>query len=230
MNKHPITLEIKEMSFWYDQKNIILNDVNFSLKSGELACLLGVSGCGKSSLLSLILGENLPLSGEIKLSGEVVSTSKHWIPIEKRNVGIVLQDLCLFPFLTVQKNIEFGLSKWSKSNRKKQVSKILKIIEMESFSNRYPHQISGGQQQRVVLARALAPEPSLLLLDEPFSNLDESLRIKLCNDVKKILKELKSTALMVTHHEREANVFASRIGRVVEKKIVWKDSPFSNFF
>ena len=215
-------ISLKEVSFGYE-KTQILNQVSIEIKKGELTCILGESGSGKSSLFSLILGEYSPWEGSIEINGKLMSNAKRCVPMEKRNVGIVLQDLCLFPYLTVQKNIAFGLHRWKKIKRQEQVLKMAQLVEMEPYLNRFPSELSGGQKQRVALARSLAPEPSILLLDEPFSSLDEDLRLKLNHDVKQIVQKTETTVIMATHYQKEAEIFADKIFGFKNKKLVLKN-------
>ena len=192
--------------------NQVANEVSFSMAKGEIGCLLGPSGCGKTTLLRVIAGFEAIDKGLVQISGKVVSTPILNIPPENRSIGMVFQDYALFPHLTALQNIEFGIRGKTSRLRKEKVKTMLDLVGMAEAADKYPHELSGGQQQRVALARALAPEPELLLLDEPFSNLDALLRDRLTVEVRDILKELGTTALMVTHNQHEAFSVADKIG------------------
>ncbi|WP_100656265.1 ABC transporter ATP-binding protein [Alteromonas flava] len=189
----------------------VLRDVTLQLEEGEIGCLLGPSGCGKTSLLRSIAGFLPPRAGQIYIDNQPVSTATHMVPVAKRSVGMVFQDFALFPHLTVRQNIAFGLSGYSVEETTDRVSEMLAMVDLQTHQDSYPHQLSGGQQQRVALARALAPQPKLLLLDEPFSSLDSQLREQLAFDVRSLLKKLGITALMVTHDQHEAFAMADKI-------------------
>lgn len=190
----------------------VLRDLSFSLEDGEIGCLLGPSGCGKSTLLRCVAGFEPVRAGAIALSGTTVSTPTLQVPPEKRSIGMVFQDFALFPHLTVAGNVGFGLGGLGASPRASRVREMLDLVGMQAQSARYPHELSGGQQQRVALARALAPAPGLMLLDEPFSSLDVDLRERLSLEVRAILQATGTTALLVTHDQREAFAFADTIG------------------
>lgn len=190
----------------------VVDGLSLSLAKGSIGCLLGPSGCGKTTVLRCIAGFEPLASGEIRIGGKIMSAAGMRIPTEQRNVGIVFQDYALFPHLSVEANVAFGLHRWPSSERKQRISQMLETVGLQALGRRYPHEISGGQQQRVALARALAPQPDLLLLDEPFSNLDVDLRERLGLEVRDILKQQGTTALMVTHDQHEAFVMADGIG------------------
>ena len=180
-----------------------LHEVSLQLDPGKTLALLGPSGCGKTTLLRLIAGFDAPTSGSIQIGDRVVCASGAYVPPERRNVGMVFQDYALFPHLTVRQNVGFGLPQRA-ANRKTRVNELLQLVGLDNHENRYPHQLSGGEQQRVALARTLAPQPKLVLLDEPFSNLDTELRREVRGEVKHILKTLEATAILVTHDQEEA--------------------------
>jgi iron(III) transport system ATP-binding protein len=206
-------LSITNLSVLYPGSNLpALRKVSFDLAQGEIACLLGPSGCGKTTLLRAIAGFLMPNEGSIYLKGEVASEPRRVRSPENRNVGVVFQDYALFPHLTVRKNIEFGLHKRPEEEKRLRSDELLALIGLIALAERYPHELSGGQQQRVALARALAPKPTLILLDEPFSNLDVVLKERLIFEVRDILKAENMSAILVTHDQDEAFSMADRIG------------------
>jgi len=189
-----------------------VDGASFALGAGEIAALLGPSGCGKTTTLRAIAGFHQPEAGRILLRGEVVAGADVAVPAERRGIGFVFQDLALFPHLDVVGNIGFGLHRLPRGERAARVGELLRLLELEGLSARRPHELSGGQQQRVAVARALAPRPPLLLLDEPFSSLDAGLRVRLRDEVRALLKSLGVAALLVTHDQDEAFAFAARVG------------------
>ena len=204
-------LEVKSISKSYNGKGVI-NLLSLTLKKGEIGCLLGESGCGKTTVLRCIAGFEAIQSGSIRINGSIMSNQKDCMPPENRGLGMVFQDYALYPHLTVKKNIAFGLSKLPNQKKNLRVMEMLDLVGLASDAKKYPHELSGGQQQRVAMARALAPNPDLLLMDEPFSNLDVSLRERLCIDVSKILKTIGISGLLVTHNQHEAFAMADVIG------------------
>lgn len=202
-----------------------IDDVSFSVGKGELVAILGPSGCGKTTLLRLIAGFESPNAGVLSVGGGPVAGEGFWIPPEERSVGMVFQEYALFPHLTVAQNVGFGLSRHGRRDRQRRVREILELVGLETFARRYPHELSGGQQQRVALARAVAPEPVVVLLDEPFSNLDPDLRGRMREEVQEILLKTKMSAILVTHDHEEAFAFAHRIGVLMEGKLVQIDTP-----
>lgn len=179
------------------------NGVTFSLTKGKMMALLGPSGCGKTTTLRLIAGFETVDDGAIQINGRLVSGRGIHVPPEKRRVGMVFQEYALFPHLSVEQNVAFGLHAYP-GERSRRVAEVLDLVGLAGLRDRMPHELSGGQQQRVALARALAPEPALILLDEPFSNLDASLRVRVRAEVRAILKEATATAIFVTHDQEEA--------------------------
>ena len=208
-------------------RNTVVNDLSFHVNKGDIACLLGPSGCGKTTTLRAIAGFEPVSSGAIYLNSQPVSTPAHRIPPEQRHLGMVFQDYALFPHLTLWENVCFGLRKLSRAEKQKVAARVLEMVGLNQISHRYPHEISGGQQQRVALARALAPEPALILLDEPFSNLDVDLRRRLALEVRDILKQQGTTALMVTHDQEEAFAMADKVGVMQNGQLQQWDSPFT---
>lgn len=203
----------------------VIDQLNLQLAQGEIGCLLGASGCGKTTILRAITGFEPLHSGEIWLAGRQLSSNTQQITPEQRGVGMMFQDYALFPHLTVEKNIGFGLRRWSKAERVKRITAMLELVGLQAEHKRYPHELSGGQQQRVALARALAPNPSLLLLDEPFSNLDVDTRERLAFEVRDILKQAGLTAILVTHNQAEAFAIADCIGVMQQGHIVQWGTP-----
>src|SRR5574343_231327 len=205
----------------------VVDGVDFRLEAGSIACLLGPSGCGKTTLLRCIAGFEEIAEGEIRLHGAVVSRAGHCTPPEKRRIGMVFQDYALFPHLTVEQNVAFGLGRKPDEAAWRRVRQLLATVGLHGQGDKYPHELSGGQQQRVALARALAPRPELILLDEPFSNLDVGLRERLSVEVREILKREGSTAIMVTHDQHEAFAMADEIGIMYEGRIQQWDVPYN---
>jgi iron(III) transport system ATP-binding protein len=207
--------------------NRVLAGLSFALQRGELACLLGASGCGKTTVLRCIAGFEPVAGGEIRLNGTRVSAPDFRVPTEKRRVGMVFQDYALFPHLNIAANIAFGLHDKTPAERNQRVTELLATVGLAGAHNRYPHELSGGQQQRVALARALAPKPELLLLDEPFSNLDVELRERLSVEVREILKAQNATAILVTHDQHEAFTLADVIGIMANGRLEQWDTPYN---
>ncbi|MCG8613200.1 MAG: ABC transporter ATP-binding protein, partial [Pseudomonadales bacterium] len=219
-------LELNEIECQYEGQ-IVISGLNLTLRKGDIGCLLGPSGCGKSTILRAIAGF-LPLSkGSISLRGQTISSPDTLWPPEKRKIGMVFQDYALFPHLTVVQNVAFGLHKHPKKAQFQQALKQLELVDLKELANRYPHELSGGQQQRVALARALAPEPDLILLDEPFSNLDAELRKSLSLNVRDILKQLGTTAILVTHDQHEAFAMSDAVGVLKDGIVQQWDTPFN---
>lgn len=204
-------LALEQLAIAYGPHTVV-KDITLSLAEGQIGCLVGPSGCGKTTILRAIAGFEAPQSGQIRLQGQAVSTALQQQAPEQRKVGMVFQDFALFPHLTVADNISFGLQQHSKAQKAAKVKQLLQLVGLPDLGQRYIHQLSGGQQQRVALARALAPEPKVLLLDEPFSSLDAEFREVLARDIRKILKQLQITAVLVTHDQFEAFAMADMIG------------------
>ncbi|CAN1510741.1 PotA ABC-type spermidine/putrescine transport systems, ATPase components [Burkholderiaceae bacterium] len=210
-------LKIDEISLSFasnDADVSVLKRYSLTLQAGETVCILGPSGCGKSSLLRVIAGFETIDAGAIYLNDTLLSSATHTVAPEHRRVGFMFQDYALFPHLNVAQNIGFGLKKLSSQAREQQVQALLKLVDLEPYAKRFPHELSGGQQQRAALARALAPKPDILLLDEPFSNLDADTRERLIVELRTILKQTGVTTLMVTHSHSEAVALGDRIERM----------------
>lgn len=189
-----------------------VRDLSFAVEAGEFFSLLGPSGCGKTTALRLIAGLERPDSGKVLVGDEVVAGEGRWLGPERRGVGVVFQDYALFPHLTVGRNVAFGLKGWSRHDARARVAELLALTGLEGLEKRYPHELSGGQSQRVALARSMAPAPGVMLLDEPFSNLDADLREELRIETRRILKEQGATAILVTHEQEEAFSLSDHVG------------------
>lgn len=201
--------------------------LSFSVSQGSLVCLLGPSGCGKTTVLRAIAGFHPLDRGEIRLGGRLVSRSGYVLAPERRRVGMVFQDHALFPHLRVRDNVAFGLNKKPSGDSHILVSELLERVGLSTMGDRYPHELSGGQQQRVALARALAPSPDLLLMDEPFSNLDVELRERLSYEVRGILKEQGTTSVLVTHDQHDAFSLSDKVGVMADGQIMQWDTPYN---
>jgi len=206
-----------------------VDDVTITLAHGEFLTLVGPSGCGKSTLLRIIAGLLEPDAGEILLGGRLVSAPGSWVPPEDRGVGLVFQENTLFPHLTVAGNIGFGLARKSKGEVSRRVAEVLELVELPSHAERYPHELSGGERQRVALARAIAPQPTVLLLDEPFANLDPNLRAQVRMHTVEILRRANASALFVTHDQQEAMSVGDRVAVMGAGRIEQIGSPKTVF-
>ena len=205
-------VDIKGLSFRYkNAKALTIEDFNLEVAQGEIVSIQGESGSGKSTILRLIAGLETPEKGTIKVRDKVMVDNSIFINPEERGLGMLFQDYALFPHMTVEENIRFGLHKLSKREQQERVEEVLELVDMREFRNRFPHQLSGGQQQRIALARAIAPKPALLLMDEPFSNLDKDLQDKIRQELKVILKATGITTIFVTHDREDSRVLADRI-------------------
>lgn len=206
-----------------------LDGLSLSVHEGELLTLLGPSGCGKTTTLRCIAGLERLDAGQIILDGMVVADATTSVPPERRDVGLVFQDFALFPHLTAAENIAFGIDDWPRSDRDTRVQELLELIDLPDQANSKPGELSGGQQQRIALARSLAPEPTILLLDEPFSNLDEAQRVRMREEVRRILKATNTTAISVTHDQEEALSISDRLAVMTEGRIEQIGHPESVF-
>jgi len=220
-------LSVSGIDASYDKKSLTVKGVSFDLAEGELGCLLGPSGCGKTTILRAISGFQTLDAGQISLGGNVLSSKAINTSPEKRGVGMVFQDHALFPHLDVADNISFGLKTLSKQEQKTRIADLLDLVGMQGHEHKYPHELSGGQSQRIALARAIAPQPKLLLMDEPFSNLDTELRESLGYEVRRLLKQLNMTAIMVTHDQHDAFALGDHVGVMNNGTLMQWDSPFN---
>jgi len=221
-----LQLELDHISIDIDG-TCIIDDVSFSLESGDIGCLLGPSGCGKTTLLRAIGGFQQPSQGSLRIAGKQVASRNSQISPEQRRVGMVFQDLALFPHMTVRKNVAFGIAGQSRKDIRNRVNELLDLVGMQRYADSYPHQLSGGQQQRVALIRAMAPRPPVLLLDEPFSSQDTERRVQLAHEVREILKRDGITAVLVTHDQFEAFAIADHIGVVSKGRLRQWDDAYS---
>jgi len=231
MNSADALLSIKGLEIDYPSQDgqsrvIAVKNLNLELMQGEIGCLLGSSGCGKSTVLRAICGFEPLKSGEILLRNKLVSSASISLPPNQRRIGMVFQDFALFPHLNALENIIFGLKHLPHQQRSIAAMDWLKRVSLSDKANAYPHELSGGQQQRVALARAMAPEPDLILLDEPFSSLDIELRERLASEMRDIIQVNNITALLVTHDQIEAFAIADKVGVMAEGKVLQWDVPY----
>ena len=219
-------LEVSQLTVHYPgSARAAVDQVSLSLSAGEMGVLIGPSGCGKTTLLRAIAGLEPVRQGQVRMAGDLISDAQHRVPVEQRQIGMVFQDYALFPHLSVQDNIRFGLHAWPRHAQAQRVQEVLTLVGLQSNAHRFPHELSGGQQQRVALARALAPKPRLMLLDEPFSNLDIDMRERLAKEVRDILKEAQTTALFVTHDQMEAFSVGDVIGVMSQGRLhQWEEA------
>ncbi|CCQ36869.1 ABC-type transport system ATP-binding protein [Natronomonas moolapensis 8.8.11] len=216
-------LELDGLEKSYDATTVI-RDLSVSVRDGELLTLLGPSGCGKTTTLRLIAGLERPDGGSVRLDDTAVS-GPEFVPAERRDVGVVFQEFALFPHLSARANIAFGIEEWPEAEREARVDELLELVGLADHGKKAPEELSGGQQQRVALARSLAPEPQLLLLDEPFSNLDVDLRVEMREEVREILKEAGVTAVSVTHDQEEAMSISDRVAVMNDGRIEQIGTP-----
>jgi len=209
-------LKLTDISHSYGKNTFALKNISFEINEGEIACLLGESGSGKSTLLRIIAGFEQPESGIISLNNKILASASVFIQPENRNIGIVFQDYSLFPHLSVEKNISFGCKK----DKEKTEKELLQLIQLEDKAKNYPHELSGGQQQRVAIARSLAANPDMLLLDEPFSSLDDSVKTQVRNELHNLLKKTGKTTLVVTHDINDCMALADKMAVLSNGKII----------
>ena len=221
-------LQIDQVDVRYPgQPRPAVQGVSLGLRAGDIGVLIGPSGCGKTTLLRAVAGLEHVSSGEIRLASELVSSARVDVPPEQRRIGMVFQDYALFPHLDVARNVGFGLRHLNAADRASRVAQVLALVDLAGSEQRFPHELSGGQQQRVALARAMAPAPRLLLLDEPFSNLDVDLRERLAHELRGILKAAGATALFVTHDQLEAFAIGDQIGVMHDGHLHQWDDAYS---
>jgi len=212
-------LELIDVSYAYEGRDVV-RDVSLDVQAGEIVCLLGPSGCGKTTCLRIAAGLEPLERGEVRIAGARVAGKDVHVPPEKRRVGLVLQDYALFPHLTVEDNVGFGIEGVPRAERRRQARALLTQVGLEHYAKAYPHEISGGEQQRVALVRALAPEPTVMLMDEPFSGLDVTLRAAVREQAVAVLRARQAPTLIVTHDPEEALAVADRIAIMREGRIV----------
>ena len=221
-------LNLQSVKIALDSK-VILDDVNLKIDTGEIVSLMGSSASGKTSLIRSIAGFHNISSGTIQIDGQVVDDSIRRSDVAMRNVGVIFQDLALFPHLTVRENICFGLNNIDSTQQQNRAKKLENLLSIENITNRYPNQISGGQQQRVAIARAIAPKPNLLLLDEPFSALDYELKDNLMSDIMKLIKSENITAILITHSAEEAFKMSDKIAFISNNTITQFANPYDMY-
>jgi iron(III) transport system ATP-binding protein len=219
-------LKVEEISAGYGTE-VVIDALSFQVNRGEIVSLLGASGCGKTPALRTVAGFEPIRQGEIRIDHKLVSSPTLTVPPEQRSIGMVFQDYALFPHLTIRDNIGFGLRKKPAVDRRVQVNHLLEATGLDGMADRYPHELSGGQQQRVALARALAPRPTLLLMDEPFSNLDVELRERLSTEVRDLLKAEGISGILVTHDQHEAFAVSDKVGVMHGGRILQWDTPYN---
>lgn len=223
-----VLLELDHVCLAYDTPRgmrTVTPSLNLQLERGHIGCLLGASGCGKSTVLRAIAGFEPVRQGRILLEGKLLSSPQQQVEPELRHVGMMFQDYALFPHMNVARNVGFGLRRQDRTERDMRVEEMLEMVGLSKAGDSYPHELSGGQQQRVALARALAPSPELLLLDEPFSNLDADTREHLAEEVRDILRSTRHTAILVTHNQAEAFAIADRIGSLSGGVLQYWETP-----
>ncbi|HVE49819.1 MAG TPA: ABC transporter ATP-binding protein [Casimicrobiaceae bacterium] len=221
-------VDVVDLRHAYGEREVV-RGLSFTLAPGAIGCLLGPSGCGKTTVLRCLAGFESISAGSIAIGGRVVATPTSHMPPEERGVGMVFQDFALFPHLTVARNVAFGLRKLTSTQLQRRADQMLELVGLREAASAFPHELSGGQQQRVALARALAPQPQLMLLDEPFSNLDVELRDRLSLEVRDILKASNTTAMLVTHDQHEAFALADEIGIMHDGTIEQWDTPYDMY-
>lgn len=208
----------------------ILQDLSFNLAAGEILCLLGPSGCGKTTALKALAGLITPQSGQIEVFGKTVFSDNNInVSAKQRSIGFIFQDYALFPHMTIGQNIGYGLSELTNSDRQQRIEEALSLVELSNFQQRYPHELSGGQQQRIAVARALAPKPQLILMDEPFSNIDGQVKRRMMADLRTLLKSHNTSCIFVTHAKEEAFAFADKTAVMTAGSIAQLDTPTKVF-
>lgn len=223
-----MTLRFNKVYHRYGEQ-IVLKDLDLRVNPGQITCLLGPSGGGKSTLLRLAAGLETLQAGEISINDQILASSTHTPPPEKRPVGLMFQENALFPHMTVEQNVAFGIQHFTESERKLRVNELLAMVDLADYGNRYPHQLSGGQQQRIALIRSLAPKPQVLLMDEPYASIDITLRRPLREAARRILKQSNTTTIVVTHEPSEAMEMADDIAILDQGKVLQQANPETIF-
>ncbi|WP_182200670.1 ABC transporter ATP-binding protein [Paraliobacillus salinarum] len=219
-------IQIKDLCFAYNKSSkLAVDHFTIDLEKGGILSILGESGSGKSTILRLLAGLEVPTAGSITVGDAVLSNDNTFVLPEKRGIGMVFQDYALFPHMTVAQNITFGLKKGGRKEKKQRLNEMLELVNLTDYEKRYPHELSGGQQQRIALARALAPNPVLLLFDEPFSNLDANLQYKIREELRLILKKTGITSIFVTHDENDARTLADKMVILQKGKLIKSGRP-----
>lgn len=205
-------IQLTDINFRYrNADKLTLKNVSLSINKGELVSILGKSGSGKSTILRIIAGLEVPSSGSLLIDNKTLVSESCFVQPEKRGIGLVFQDYALFPHLTVADNIKFGLRKMNRKLKLQRLEEVLQLVDLVGYEKRYPYELSGGQQQRVALARALAPNPALIMFDEPFSNLDADLQVQIREELHSIIKKADITSIFVTHDQSDAAALADRV-------------------
>ena len=221
-------VRLENLARQYDAERAV-DGLSLEVRDGELLTLLGPSGCGKTTTLRMIAGLERPTNGTVRIGDQTVAGATEFVPPEERDIGLVFQDFALFPHLSVAENVGFGLEGWDENRKADRIEELLHLVGLGQHSEKMPSQLSGGQQQRVAVARSLAPEPDVLLLDEPFSNLDVRLRVEMREEVRRILKEAGVTAISVTHDQEEALSISDRVAIVNDGRIEQIGKPETVF-
>ncbi|WP_250672774.1 ABC transporter ATP-binding protein [Paraclostridium ghonii] len=218
-------LKIKNLHFKYKNSKVdSIKNFNIDINKGEIVSILGESGSGKSTVLRVVAGLEEAYKGRITIANNIVYDDNYFVEPEKRGIGMIFQDYALFPHMNVAKNIMFGLKNMSKSEKEARMMDMLKLVNLDEYKDKYPYELSGGQQQRIAIARALAPNPSILLLDEPFSNLDANLKERIRNELKEIIQKAAITCIFVTHDIEDAKALADKVVIIDKGKIIKEGS------
>ena len=218
-------MALEKVTCGYQTNVPTVRDLSLTLQPGNILCLLGPSGCGKTTTLRAIAGFEKVSAGIIQLQGQILASVSVHVPPEQRRVGMVFQEYALFPHMCVKDNVAFGLYHWQSADRLSRVQSLLELVGLQGLEDRFPHELSGGQQQRVAIARALAPQPLLLLLDEPFSNLDPEMTVKMRKELYRVLRQTQTTAILVTHDHEEAFAMADQVAVMQNGVLVQCDTP-----
>ncbi|PAB59644.1 ABC transporter ATP-binding protein [Anaeromicrobium sediminis] len=216
-----MSIKIEGLKFKYKNSvKDVIKDFSMEISNGEIISIFGESGSGKSTALRIICGLEVPSAGSIKIDDKIIVDNNNFTLPENRQMGMVFQDYALFPHMTIEKNIKFGLKHMNSKEKDNRLKEVLELVDLKGFEKRYPHELSGGQQQRIALARALAPKPDLLLLDEPFSNLDSDLQERIRKELESIIRKANITSIFVTHDKEDSKAIADRVVILKEGEIV----------